>query len=157
MSKAHNLNYTTVKYLFAAGVRVRLTQADNFRNKGGFTLKYIKQFLTILLIAFAGEILNTALPFPIPASIYGIVILFLCLEFRIIPLHAIRETSIFLIEIMPLLFIPAAVGILDSWNIIKTQWLPYVIITLATTIIVMVVAGHVTQAVIRFGKEKKHD
>ena len=120
-------------------------------------LKHIKQFLIILMIAFVGEILNTVLPLPIPTSIYGIVILFLCLEFHIIPLHAIKETSTFLVEIMPLLFIPAAVGVLDSWNIIKTQWIPYVIITLATTVLVMVVSGHVTQAVIRFGKEKNHD
>lgn len=120
-------------------------------------MKYIKQFLIILLIAFAGEILNTILPLPIPPSIYGILILFLCLEFHIIPLHAIKETSIFLVEIMPLLFIPAAVGVLDSWDMIKIQWLPYVIITFATTIIVMVVSGRVTQAVIHWGKGKKHE
>lgn len=120
-------------------------------------MKYIKQFLIILLIAFAGEILNAVLPLPIPASIYGIFILFLCLEFHIIPIHAIKETSLFLVEIMPILFIPAAVGVLDSWDIIKAQWIPYVIITLVTTLIVMVVSGHVTQAVIRLGKGKKHE
>lgn len=120
-------------------------------------MKYIKQFLIILLIAFAGELLNTLLPLPIPASIYGIFILFLCLKFHIIPIHAIKETSIFLVEIMPLLFIPAAVGVLDSWDMIQAQWFPYLIITLATTVIVMVVSGRVTQAVIRFGKGKKHE
>jgi len=56
---------------------------------------------------------------------------------------------------MPLLFIPAAVGVLDSWDMIQAQWFPYLIITLATTVIVMVVSGRVTQAVIRFGKGKK--
>lgn len=120
-------------------------------------MKYIKQFLIILLIAFTGELLNTILPLPIPASIYGIFILFLCLEFHIIPLHAIKETSIFLVEIMPILFIPAAVGVLDSWNIIKAQWIPYVIIMVTTTVLVMVVSGRITQAVIRLGKEKKHE
>lgn len=120
-------------------------------------MKYIKQFLIILLIAFAGELLNTLLPLPIPASIYGIFILFLCLKFHVIPIHAIRETSIFLVEIMPLLFIPAAVGVLNSWEIIQAQWFPYLIITLASTVIVMVISGRVTQTVIRLGKEKKHE
>ena len=120
-------------------------------------MKHIKQFLIILMIAFVGEILNTVLPLPIPASIYGIVLLFLCLEFHIIPPSAIKETSVFLVEIMPILFIPAAVGVIDSWDMIKNQWFAYLILTFVTTLIVMVVAGHITQAIIRLGRRKKHE
>lgn len=120
-------------------------------------MKYVKQFLIILIIAFIGEVLYHILPFPIPASIYGIVLLFLCLEFHIIPPSAIKETSVFLVEIMPILFIPAAVGVIDSWDMIKNQWFAYLILTFVTTLIVMVVAGHITQAIIRLGRRKKHE
>lgn len=116
--------------------------------KEGNLLKYIKQFTIILLISFVGETLNELIPLPIPASIYGMVILFIALELKIIPLNAVKETSAFLIEIMPIMFIPAAVGLMNSWDILRPAWLQYLIITIVTTIMVMIVSGKITQALI---------
>ena len=75
-------------------------------------MKYIRQFLWILLFSFVGEVLKYLIPLPVPASIYGLVLLFVALLSGVIRLEAIREVSQFLIEIMPLMFIPAAVGLL---------------------------------------------
>ena len=77
-------------------------------------MKYVRQFGVILLLSFVGEILHVVLPFPIPASIYGILLLFFGLEWKLIPVSAVKETSVFLIEIMPVMFIPAAVGLTKS-------------------------------------------
>ncbi len=70
-------------------------------------MKYLRQLLLILSISFAGEVLKYFLPFPIPASIYGMVILFIGLLTGRIRLEAVKETGKFLIEIMPVMFIPA--------------------------------------------------
>lgn len=118
-------------------------------------MKYIKQFLIILFVSFLGEILHHLIPLPIPASIYGILLMFLALELHIIPLASVRETGRFLIEIMPVMFIPAAVGLLNAWGILKPNWLIYTVVMFATTFIVMILSGHVTQAVIRHGKKKE--
>lgn len=118
-------------------------------------MKYIKQFLIILAISFAGEIFSSLIPFPIPASIYGIVILFTGLVTKLIPYDSVKETGHFLVEIMPVMFIPAAVGLLESWGIIKESWFAYVLLTLVTTILVMGVAGRVTQFVAKKGAEEK--
>lgn len=117
--------------------------------EGFLTVKFIKQFGIILCISFVGEVLNHLIPLPVPASIYGVALMFLCLELRIIPLHAVKETGVFLIEIMPLMFIPAAVGLLDSWEVIRPAWVQYLVITVVSTFAVMIAAGRVTQAVIR--------
>ena len=108
-------------------------------------MKYVKQFLTILVIAFLGEILHYLIPMPIPASIYGIVILFAGLVSGVIPLAAVKETGLFLVEIMPVMFIPAAVGLIDSWDMIRGSLVMYVIVMVCTTVGVMAVAGKVTQ------------
>lgn len=118
-------------------------------------MKYIRQFGIILVISFIGELLNYIIPLPIPASIYGIIFLFLCLEFRIIPLGAIEDTGNFLIEIMPIMFIPAAVGLITSWDIIRSSLFQYLVVTTASTVIVMAVAGRITQALIRQGEGQK--
>ena len=77
-------------------------------------MKYVKQFGIILLISFAGEALNYLLPLPVPASIYGLVLMFLCLQLRVFRLEDVRDTALFLIEIMPLMFIPAATGLMTA-------------------------------------------
>ena len=112
-------------------------------------MKYLKQFLIILTISFAGEILHQLLPLPVPAGIYGILLLFALLKTGILPLASVRETACFLVEIMPVMFIPAAVGIMDSWGIIAPSWLEYLTMTVVSTVIVMAVSGLVTQAVLR--------
>lgn len=116
-------------------------------------MKFLRQFMIILAISFIGEVLKYIVPLPIPASIYGLVILFIALETGIIKLSAVKDTAKFLIEIMPLMFIPAGVGLLESWGVLQPVLLPVAVITVVSTIIVMGVSGVVTQVVIR--REKK--
>lgn len=117
-------------------------------------MKYIKQFFIIILISFLGELLKYLIPLPIPASIYGMILLFLALELKILKVSDVKETSSFLIEIMPIMFVPAGVGLLESWDALAPIWLQVVIITIVSTIVVMAVSGIVTQWVLRREKGK---
>ncbi|MDO4170054.1 MAG: CidA/LrgA family protein [Lachnospiraceae bacterium] len=118
-------------------------------------MKYIRQFLIIIVISFIGEIFHEVLPLPIPASIYGIIIMFLCLEFHIIPLSSVKEAGNFLVEIMPIMFIPAGVGLISVWDIIKPSWIVYILITFLSTCIVLIFTGKVSQVVIQNEKKKQ--
>lgn len=118
-------------------------------------MKFLIQFLIIIAFSFLGELLHYCLPLPIPASIYGIVALFAALELKWIKVKDIRETSGFLIAIMPVMFVPAAVGLIDSWKVIGDSWLQYIVVTVLSTFIVMMVSGYATQLVIRKGKNNK--
>lgn len=117
-------------------------------------MKFIKQFGIILAISFIEEIMNYLIPLPVPASIYGLVLMLLCLHFGIVHIDSVKDSGKFLIEIMPLMFIPAAVGLIESWKTIGSKIGTYLIITVLSTIFVMIVAGHTTQAFIRFSKSK---
>ena len=119
-------------------------------------MKYARQFAIILVVSMIGEILNRIVPLPIPASIYGLILMFAALRAGIIKLNAVKETGYFLIEIMPVMFIPAAVGLLETWGLLRQVWLPFCVITLLSTIAVMAVAGHVTQGVLK-GFQHKED
>lgn len=117
-------------------------------------MKFMKQFGIILTISFLGEVLRYIIPLPVPGSIYGLLLMLTALKLKIIPLCLVRETGKFLIEIMPMMFIPAAVGLLDSWDTLKTIFIPVIIITFVSTVIVMAVTGRVTQHVIHMGRRK---
>lgn len=58
-------------------------------------MKYIKQFGIILLISFLGEILRAVIPLPIPASIYGLVLMLAALMTHLLPLEAVQDSESF--------------------------------------------------------------
>ena len=118
-------------------------------------MKYIKQFTIILVVSFMGELLNYLIPLPVPASIYGLVIMLICLLTGVIPLHAVRDTGRFLVEVMPLMFIPGAVGLLESWGVLRPIWAPVLAITVVTTVAVMAATGRITQGIVRMGQKKE--
>ena len=76
-------------------------------------MEYLKQFLIILAISCLGELLACWIPAPIPGSIYGIVLLFLGLVTKLVPYDAVKDAGHFLVEIMPVMFIPPPPGF---WN-----------------------------------------
>lgn len=96
------------------------------RKEKRIIMKYLKQFLIILVISLIGELLNKLLPLPVPASIYGMVILFIGLLSGVIKLSSVKEAGSFLIEIMPVMFIPAGVGLMSSWLNLKPIIIPCV-------------------------------
>ena len=116
-------------------------------------MRLLKQFMIILMITFLGEGLKYILPLPIPASIYGMVILFIGLMTGLIRLDDVKDVGKFLIEIMPLMFIPAGVGLIESWGTLKPVLLPVCVITVVAIVTVMVATGKLSQWMIR--REKK--
>lgn len=115
-------------------------------------MKYIQQFLIIILISVFGEVLNFLLPFPIPGNIYGMVLMFFLLMNGCIQLHQVKDVSRFLLDIMPILFIPSAVGIMTKIEVIRSMWWQLIIIIIVTTLLVIVISGLVTQIIIRRSK-----
>ena len=139
-------------------IRNKVYNAELVRpiRKEGDSMKYVRQFGIILGITFNGEILNSIVPLPIPASIYGLVLMLILLVTGVIRLEQIKETGVFLIEIMPMMFIPAAVGLMVSWQSLESILLQVIVITLISTVLVMVVAGKITQWIV-YRKEGHQD
>ena len=118
-------------------------------------MKYMKQFGIIMGISFMGELLKFLLPFPIPASIYGLLLMFVALCTGILKLEQVEKTADFLVQIMPLMFIPAGVGLMKEWDALSRIWLPFVVTIVITTVVVMAVTGQVTQWMMRKNKVSK--
>ncbi len=116
-------------------------------------MKYIRQLFIILLFSFLGEGLKSLLPFPVPSSIYGLLLLFGALELHIVKKDAVGDAGKFLIEIMPLMFIPAGVGLIDAWHVLRPVCIPVAVIVVVSTVVVMAASGRAAQYVIR--KKKK--
>jgi holin-like protein len=118
-------------------------------------MKYIRQFLIILAVSFAGEMLHYFIPLPIPASIYGLGLMLALLCTHVLKIGQIEKTADFLIEIMPLMFIPGGVGLVTVWADLKPIIVPVAVITVAVTVIVMAVTGKSAELVMYIEKRRK--
>ena len=116
-------------------------------------MKYLTQFLRILAFTLAGELLQRLVPLPIPASVYGLVLLFGALNTSLVKLDQVKDAGGFLISILPILFVSPAVGILDNWEAIRGALIPILALTLLSTVLTFGIAGRATQAMM--GKEEK--
>lgn len=120
-------------------------------------MKYLKQFWVILIFGFLGELCRFLLPFPIPASIYGMVLLFLALSCKIVKLEQFQPCGAQLVSWLAVLFVPPMVGLMDYWELIRPNLLALLVITLATTVCTFACAGLVTQWLAGKKEDKDHD
>ena len=125
--------------------------------KGSSDTKYIFQFGRILAFCFLGEVLHAVLPLPVPASVYGLVLLLAALTAGIVKLEQVKETGTYLTGIFPLLFVPAAAGIMELWAEMGQLLLPILIAILPVTVLVMAAAGRTTQALTARNKKEEAD
>ena len=114
-------------------------------------MKYLKQILIILGFTALGEVLAWLIPFPIPAAIYGIVLMLIALGTGILKPSHVKETSGFLISIMPVLYVPACVRILEYWGVISQNVTGIVTVTVVSTFLVFAVSALVTQLLMKKG------
>ena len=111
-------------------------------------MKFLKPLSIIFACTFAGELMRYTIPLPVPANIYGILLLFLLLVTKIVPLSSVETTGNFLIDFMPVMFIPAGVGIISSRQSLSPILIPYIAILVISTIIVMCVTANVADVII---------
>ena len=112
-------------------------------------MKFVKQLLIILSISFIAEIMEYFIPLPVAASIYGLILMLIGLVTGLIPLKEVEDAADFLVEIMPIMFIPATVGIMTSIEALKQMLVPLCVISIVSTVLVFGVTGRVTQGIIR--------
>ena len=116
----------------------------------------LKALLPALLFTLLGEVLAALIPFPIPAAIYGLVLMLIALLTGLLKPDHIKEASSFLISVMPVLFVPPAVRILEYWGIVGPNMAAILIIAVFTTFLVFAVSGLVTQFIIKKKGDKNN-
>lgn len=112
-------------------------------------MKYLSQFLIIMGFTLLGEALQRLIPLPIPASVYGLTLLFAALCLGLVKVAQVKETGGFLTSIMPVLFVAPAVGIAEDWHMVADRLFPILLLVVGTTILSFGISGRIAQALMR--------
>lgn len=112
-------------------------------------MKYLSQCAYIFGFTMIGELLHALLPLPVPAAIYGLVLLFLALMTGLVKPEQVSAVGKFLIAIMGIFFVAPGVNLVDCWDLLSENLLAILFIIGLSTVIVFGIAGWVTQALNR--------
>lgn len=112
-------------------------------------MAHLTALALIMGISFAGDLLSRVLPLPVPGSIYGLVLMLILLLCGAVKLERVRAVGDFFISLMPLMFIAPAVDLMAAVDSFRDFLLPMAVICAVSTLVVMVVTGRVSQAIIR--------
>lgn len=115
-------------------------------------MKYFSQILIILGFTLAGEALQRLVPLPIPASVYGLALLFTALCLKLVRLEQVKETGTFLTSILSVLFVSPTVGIVDDWELIREDLLPILLLLMSSTALTFAVSGRLAQHFLKGGE-----
>ena len=119
-------------------------------------MRFFRAFAIVLAAAFLGEGLRALLPLPIPAGVYGMLLLLIALMTGFVKAEKVKPASNLLLEIMPMLFIPAMAALPDVWPRLQPVLWPVAVITVAVTFLVMGAAGLTAQRVIQ-KRRRRHE
>lgn len=108
-------------------------------------LVIIVQVALLYLFYMVGDYLQRLLHLPVSGSIVGLMLLFILLLFRIVPVKWIENGSIAVLSYLPLFFIPATVGIVNHLDIFDGRGLLLILILIVSTVLTMVTAAHSSQ------------
>ena len=122
-------------------------------------MKYLMQFGIIIGLSLVGEVLNSVIPLPVPASVWGMVLLFVLLCLKVIKLDQVQDAADFLLSIMTVMFVPVGASLITSFADIKDEILGIFAIIIVSTVVCFLVTGKVSKKIIdkseNKGKEEK--
>lgn len=108
------------------------------------------QFFVIFGCLALGEVIVWATGIKLPSSIIGMLILTFLLKLGWVKLGWVERLSQLLISNLGFFFVPPGVALILYLNVIKDYWLSIMMATVISTVLVLVVTGHMHQLVIKF-------
>lgn len=99
--------------------------------------RYLRAFIILYLCLFAGNIIVVLLPFSVPGSIAGMLLLFVLLALQILPAHWVQPGCTLLMKNMTMLFLPIGIGVMNYYDTLSAQLLPILIACVVSTFVAM--------------------
>ena len=118
-------------------------------------MKIIRQIGIIFSVCWLSVLVEKILPFAFPASVIGMLLLFICLFTGVLKIEHIQEKADFLLENMAFFFVPAGVSIIDYFDVLKNTWLQLVIICVISTVVTFAVTAWSVRLTMQWMERRK--
>lgn len=117
-------------------------------------MKIIYQIAIIFSICWVSQVIEKLLPIDFPASVIGMILLFLLLSIGVLKIEHIREKSDFLLANMAFFFIPAGVSVINYFDVLKSSLLPLLAICVITTVVTFAATAYSIKLTLHLMRKK---
>ncbi|MBC9874073.1 antiholin-like murein hydrolase modulator LrgA [Macrococcoides bohemicum] len=119
------------------------------------TYNFFHQAIVISVILLISKIIESFIPIPMPASVIGLVLLFICLSTGIVKLGQVERVGTALTDNIGLLFVPAGISVVKSLGLISEH--PFLIIGLIfiSTLLLLLCTGFFSQMIVMTTERKE--
>ncbi len=111
-------------------------------------MKILKEFTIILLIIFFSDTFSKTFSLPLPGSIIGMLLLLGLLLLKIVKVETLKTSSTYMLDNLAFFFLPAGVGIISSFDLLKGNTIKIIVIIIISTLVVLLVTGYTVQGLI---------
>lgn len=113
----------------------------------------ILQLGVIFAFLAVGELIVWFFDVPIPSSILGMILLTVALKCRFVRLRHVEKAADFMVGNLGFFFVPAGVSVMLHFSLIREQWIPIVVASVVSTLVVFDITGRVHQFVRRLTRK----
>ena len=99
---------------------------------------------------YAGDWMAGFIPFPVPGSVVGMILVFALLQLRVLPVKWVESGAAWLLAFLGLFYVPYGVGVVESGSLIGEWGLQVVILIAVTVLVVFVFSGWVFRRLLTY-------
>lgn len=111
-------------------------------------MKILTQLALIGGLCLVGEVISAISPFPIPATIVALLLLFVLLKCSVLKLSWVEDTGNLLLKNMTFFFVPVGVKLMNYFDLIKDVWLLLLLLTMVVTVLTFLVTAYTVKGVL---------
>lgn len=120
---------------------------DN-KNPQEKTYNVFQQALTLAVILLISKIIESFIPIPMPASVIGLVLLFIAPCTGIVKLGQVESVGTALTNNISFLFVPAGISVINSLPILSKSPVLIILLIIISTILLLISTGFASQLLV---------
>ncbi|MFD8018253.1 antiholin-like murein hydrolase modulator LrgA [Staphylococcus warneri] len=124
------------------------SQSEQVQHTSGRVYHFFQQALTLAVILFISKIIEAVMPIPMPASVIGLVLLFIALCTGIVKLEQVESVGTALTNNISFLFVPAGISVINSLPILSKSPILIILLIIISTIFLLVCTGYASQLLV---------
>lgn len=111
-------------------------------------VKLLLQVGMLYVFSLAGLWIQKVFELSMPGSLIGMLILFILLSTRILPLKWFEIGAEKLIVFLPLFLIPSTTGLMEYGHFLLSKGSSIFLLVVASTVVTLIVSGYVSQSLV---------
>lgn len=118
------------------------------------TYSIMYQSVVIGAIILISKVIELLVPFTMPSSVIGLVLLFVALCLKIVKLEQVEKVGDALVDNIGLFFVPAGISVINSFELLKANFVLDILLIFISTVLLLLGTGWVTQLLLKFNPKK---